>query len=282
MMVNRFLDAATRRELKPRTVEAYRKRLELLLEPAWDLPMVNLTPMRAKNLYDRLVGSVAVDTHRQALIYAKSMGAMCVEDGVVKRNPFAQVKGVGRRKRGIESKQQLTANESATLIDYCLAHISDWRALATASLLLLGCRVSELMDRRVRDLDSGGRFLWIPSSKTEAGRRLLEVPLIIRPHLLALAGDRPGMERLFGRRRESTHRAVRRMCELAGVPQVGPHSLRGTHSTLARAAGATAEIVAAALGHASTAVQDQHYVADGVAAIVQQRAAWRVLDGKPK
>lgn len=282
VMVEAFLESARKRELKARTVEAYRKRLELVLEPAWDLPVGQLTAIRARNLYERLVGQVAVDTHRQALIYCKSWGAFCVDEGAIRKNPFAAVKGVGRRKRGIESKDQLTADESVKLLNYCLARADDWRALVTATLLLLGCRVSELMERRIRDLDSGGRLLWIPSSKTEAGRRVLEVPEILREHLQAQVKDRPPTERIFPQRRESANRAVHQMCERAGVPSVGPHSLRGTHSTLARAAGATAEIVAAALGHASTGMQDAHYVADGVQAIVAQRAAWRVLDGKGK
>ena len=49
------------------------------------------------------------------------------------------------------------------------------------------------------------------------------------------------------------------VCDLAGVPRVCPHSLRGLHSTLALEAGATSGAVAAALGHGSFAVTARHY-----------------------
>ena len=39
----------------------------------------------------------------------------------------------------------------------------------------------------VRDLDDDGKLLWIPDSKTEAGRRTLQVPELLRPMLKALA-----------------------------------------------------------------------------------------------
>ena len=52
--------------------------------------------------------------------------------------------------------------------------------------LRLGLRAGEVVSRVVRDLDDGGWLLWIPCSTTEAGRRTLEVPELLRPHPLAL------------------------------------------------------------------------------------------------
>jgi hypothetical protein len=37
--------------------------------------------------------------------------------------------------------------------------------------LLMGMRASEITTRVARDLDDGGRLLWIPDAKTEAGKR---------------------------------------------------------------------------------------------------------------
>jgi hypothetical protein len=34
----------------------------------------------------------------------------------------------------------------------------------------------------VRDLDDEGRLLWIPETKTEAGKRTLPVPEVLNPH----------------------------------------------------------------------------------------------------
>ena len=43
-----------------------------------------------------------------------------------------------------------------------------------------GWTSDEITSRQVRDVDDRGRLLWIPASKTPAGRRTLEVPEILR------------------------------------------------------------------------------------------------------
>jgi len=60
---------------------------------------------------------------------------------------------------------------------------------------------------------------------------------------------------------------------------VPPHGLRGTHTTLARSAGVTAHVVAAQLGHSSTATTEAHYIAPGTSQRAAQRAVLTVLDG---
>jgi integrase len=45
------------------------------------------------------------------------------------------------------------------------------------------------------------------------------------------------------------------MCRIGG-----PHGLRGTHSSLAAAAGATSAIIASAMGHTGTGVTERHYI----------------------
>lgn len=52
--------------------------------------------------------------------------------------------------------------------------------------------------RQVRDLDDGGRLLWVPKGKTAASRRHVEVPGVIQAPWLALAKDRPSAAYLFG------------------------------------------------------------------------------------
>jgi integrase len=272
-------DAGTR--CKPRTVDQYHLRLRNMLGPVMGSSIRGLSPGKAKSLYARLVASgQATDTHRNTLLGAKAWSRWCVKRRYMRADPFAEVEGVGRRKRG---KTQLTVSESRKYLAVCLSLAPRMDAVAAMAYLLLGVRASELTDRQVRDLDDDGRLLWIPEAKTEAGKRLLEVPEILRPHLLALAEGKSPFAKLFdGRDRKWAWRAVRRMCKLAGVPVLCTHGARGTHTTIARSAGATAEVVAGALGHANTGVQEQHYVADGVSAIVAQRAAWRVLEGGRK
>jgi integrase len=125
-----------------------------------------------------------------------------------------------------------------------------------------------------------------PTSKTDAGRRTLEVPEALRPLLLALARDRIGAAPLFrDRHGERPSRFwlayhCRKLCRRAMVPDVTPHGLRGTHGSLARRGGATGELVAAQLGHASTAITEGTYVLPEAAQAADARAvALRVVKG---
>ena len=70
---------------------------------------------------------------------------------------------------------------------------------------------------------------------------------------------RASTDRLFEQKRSAFAKLVRRLCALAGVPQVCPHSLRGLWATLAVESGQACEAVAAALGHGSFATTSKHY-----------------------
>jgi integrase len=71
-------------------------------------------------------------------------------------------------------------------------------AVAAMMALLLGMRATEIVSRVVRDLDDDGRLLWIPDSKTDAGKRTLHVPELLRPYLARLAANQKAEARLFG------------------------------------------------------------------------------------
>jgi integrase len=113
------------------------------------------------------------------------------------------------------------------------------------SALYLGLRASEIVHIHRRDVDDGGRLLWIPDSKTDAGRRTLEVPEVLRPLLVKRAAECSG--RLFDHDRSWVLQNVKRLCRLAGVPEISAHGLRGMHATLATRAGSTAHEVARGL-----------------------------------
>ena len=128
-------------------------------------------------------------------------------------------------------------------------------------------RLSEVLDRVIRDLDDDGR-LWIPTSKTDAGRRERCAEL---RRLLELAGAPAGDDRLFrgspggaaggaGRRHERLAALPHRPALHGGGRAAGlPHSLRGLHSTLA-VGGATPHLVAASLGHADRGGTARRYL----------------------
>ena len=64
-------------------------------------------------------------------------------------------------------------------------------AMAAVTALLLGCRASEVLQLRVRDLDCGGTKLWFAA-------RDPDVPEVLRPRLLRLTADRAPDAYLFG------------------------------------------------------------------------------------
>ena len=140
--------------------------------------------------------------------------------------------------------------------------------------------VAEVASRIVRDLDDEGRLLWIPDSKTEAGKRTLQVSDLLRPYLVALAEGKKVEELLFGYHdRNWPRKWVARICKAAGVPRVTAHGMRGLHGTLAVETGLSAHAVAAALGHESVTTTLQSYAKAGAGASARQEKVLTVLAG---
>lgn len=272
-------------ELRTSTVEreSYHLRKMLALENNGMLDLKRLTPKLAAQLYDARCG--AVDTHRNGLSVCKAFGRWCTERGWLPADPFAKIKGRGRRKKG---KPQLRIEESRKVIDVCAARIDkDDGAVCTLAYLLLGSRNGEVVLAHVRDVDDDGRMFWIPDSKTPSGRREAAVPAVLQRGLLRLAVNRPADAPLFAhavtraRPQDWAREQVRRLCKLAGVPVVGPHGLRGTSATIGKVQGSHSETVAAALGHASTGITDGGaYIDRRQAENAARRRAWSVLSGE--
>src|SRR5262249_49934545 len=146
--------------------------------------------------------------------------------------------------------------------------------------LVVGLRCSEVISRAVRDLDDDGQLLWIPESKTEAGRRKLRLPKMLQPLLRELAEGKTSTELLFGYHDRAWPRKwVQRICDDVGVTKVTAHGMRGLHSTLALDAGETAPVVAAALGHESATTTLGHYAAPGAGSAARQDRALDALQG---
>jgi integrase len=258
--------------------------------------LVWLTPARAAKLYEsmrtaptRLGKAPAVDSHRNGLAVGKAFGRFAAGRGWLPADPFANVKAIGRRKRG---KPQLHVDETRKLLDACFAERSR-SSIAVASCFLLGCGASEVVDRQVRDLDDGGRVLHVTRGKNRYRVRALEVPDDLKALLLELAGNRAGAAWLFGGSdlerptRYWIYWHCRRLCRAAKVPEVSPHGLRGTHATIAMGAVATSHSVRAALaaagaslGHApDSPITGTTYVAPGAVDRAKQRAALGVIQG---
>lgn len=237
---------------------------------------------RAEALYEdlrtrnsRMGRPVSVDTRNNCVAECRTFARWAVKRGWLKADPFTDIELLGRRRRG---KPQLRLDEARKLLDVAVprAEAGDLGALVTALILLTGLRSGEAAGLRQRDVDDGGKLLWISEAKTAAGVRRLDVPAVLVEPLKAAAkeGDVfPGCDRWW------VARQVMRLCKLASVPVVPPHGLRGTHSTLAQDHGATSHVVAAALGHSSSAVTERHYTAAGTAERARARRALKVLTG---
>ena len=263
-----YLNELEERGTKTSHRVSVKARLRLIFPNQETQLLTELHPIVCQRLYDeaRSKGK-SVDYHRNALLTARSMCTWLVDSHVLPSNPFAGIKGVGKRKRG---KRQLTIDEARKFVDVCLAEDST-HATAALCCLLLAMRAGEIAGLSPRSIDDGGRILRVEDAKTEAGNRLIEVPEVMRDRLPALAAA------TFTRHMVNHH--VRRLCRAAGVEVVGPHALRGTHASLATRAGASSQLVADSLGHASTDVTQQHYTDRGATEQAAGRTALTVLAG---
>lgn len=270
----------TQKRLKPRSFAETVRRLRLFL-PVDSSLLRSTTPVKCAARYAELAGSMAVDTHRNTLNETKTFFRWVVEQKWLGASPVESIKGIGRRKRG---KPQLRMDEARRWSDVAFERAAkgDAGAIAAIMTLYMDLRAGEVTSRQVRDLDDGGRVLWIPDAKSEAGRRVLEVPEVLRPLLQGLAGKRGATELLFGQRSRSwVWREVVKLCKAAGVPRVGAHSMRGLHATLAVERGATGHQVALAMGHASPEVTFAHYASREAVASAKQGKVVDIMTARP-
>jgi integrase len=242
----------------------------------------------------------AVDTHRNVLAQTKSFLAWCVKQGWLRENPAATIEGVGKRRpRGKslgKAGNELRVREARAWYVKALefAGNGDQGAVAALVALLLGMRAHEIVSRRVADLDEDGApgdLLWIPCSKTPAGRRTLEVPEVLRPLLLACAEGKASDRHLFERMRKherADHRPhmrdwiidqVHRVCDAAKVPVVTAHAMRGLLATITAERGLAGHLIAATLGHEDERTTMTAYAAPGAASAGDRRRGLVVLAG---
>ena len=222
---------------------------------------------------------IANDSHHLLLRRIKHFYKWAISRRYVTSNPFAEVSPIGRPRRG---KQQLRIDEARKLVTTAMERAKTLDAGSTAILMqiFLGLRPTEALVRVVRDLDDQGRILWVPFGKTNNARRRLQIPDALREVLLLHAKDKPADAPLLGPKGDALHTRdiiryrLKLLCQQLGLPTVCPHSLRGLNATLALDAGATAQHVAAALGHASFVTTARHYAdASSVANVGLRRVA---------
>jgi len=276
-------------ECKPQSVKHQFGRLSAFFAPVADEDIAALTPRQAAALYQQATERLSAKTgevlsaasQRFDLRQAQGFYGWAMSRGYVGASPFRDVKPIGKVNAG---KPQLRIEEARRFTSAALSYFEQTQhpfAVGALLALMMGLRTSEVLERVVRDLDDGARYLWIDAGKTANARRHLEVPELLQPYLLRLARGKGQEELLFGRARNGQLRGrqrmwemVHRLCQRAGVPAVCTHSLRGLWATLAVQSGAVTHAVAASLGHHSFEMTERHY-AQGSA--VANAATARVL-----
>ena len=260
-----YMESLRANGLKERSIETTGYRLRKLFAPLLSVPLCTLTAAQARDLFSTITGSV--DSRRNILAEAKTFCRKAKEMGWTDSQLLVDVHGEGRRHFG---KPKLTLDESLKFQDACLklADSPDPKkrtaGVGSAMALIFGMRASEITGLQVRDLDAGGTIIRITRAKSQAGIRSLQVPEWFRPHLQRLAEGKKPTEPLVGRERTWLHRNVRAICRKAGITEVPPHGLRGTHADLALSAAATPLAVSKALGHESLTTTYRHYANEGI------------------
>lgn len=269
-------------------------KLRRFFGPVLGSPVLRVTKARATALYEdlrtrpseRTGKPLAPDSHRNMLAEGKTFLAWCVTRRWLGGNPLAEVKGVGKRRHG---KPQLRIDEGRALRNLChrLAAEGQDGPIAVLMAMLMGMRAGEIVRCTARDLDDGGRLLWIADAKTEAGKRAIEVPPELKPYLQARSEHKPHDALLFPTKHGGRHwrdwvaEETRRLCRLARVPVVCAHSLRGFMATVAIQAGRASHDVVATMGHVDISTTLQSYAIPGSAQVATQRRALDVLGAAP-
>ena len=194
----------TEKGLKARPIEDRLYRLRAFFTDE-ALLLADLTRATCVGYYEAIRARVSprtgvvysVDTHRSMLAEGRMLAKFCVGKRWLRASPLEGIEGKGKRRHG---KPQLRIDEARRWMAKAteLADGGEAGAVAAMMALLLGMRASEIVSRVVRDLDDEGRQLWIPDAKTEAGKRTLRVPDVLRPYLQRLATGRQPDTRIFG------------------------------------------------------------------------------------
>lgn len=274
-----------------------------------EIPLALLSAKRCAKLYEdlrtrplkRTGKPPSADYHRNILAQTKTFLAWCCKGGAIRgANPLDEVKGIGRRRpRGLSLGKEgnhLRIRQARAWYGMALfkAHRGDEGATAALVALLLGMRASEIVGRKVADLDEDqapADLLWIDDAKTPAGRRTLEVPGDLRPLLARAAKGKAGDRYLFEASRQhelELHKPharnwvkaqIRRICDLAKVPRMTAHAMRSLLATFSAERGTAGHALMVMLGHDDERTTDTSYIERGAKAAGATRRGFAVLQG---
>jgi integrase len=264
--------AERRDELEPRSIEALEWALSHVLGGLAEYPPSTIT-------------AAMVDSYRRAKLHEGSLSKRSINrtiavlgqvlDDVLEDGAPNPARGKKRRlKAGKPERIWLELDELRSL----LAAAGDHRALL-ATMAMAGLRVSEACNLYWRDVDLASGRVHVAQSKTDAGRRTVELSPDLLDELKALKARSPWQEpdELVFPTRNGTKRdrhnvrsrvllpvlartnKVRAKAELRPIAHITSHMLRRTFASLLYAAGASPAYVMGAMGHESAALALEVY-----------------------
>lgn len=263
---------SSERDLSSHTVRAYRGDLLSLLEHASRLGMHGVDELDLRTLRSWLAKQQTMGKSRTTLARrataARVFTAWLARTGRIASDPGA---ALGSPKRHKSLPPVLRADEAAELIRAATDLADDGSPVGLRDVAMLellyatGIRVGELVGLDVDDIDGERRVVRVLGKGrkersapygTPASRALDRWLRLGRPALVA-EGAGPALF-LGARGRRIDPRAVRelvhrRVAQVPGAPDIGPHGLRHTAATHLLEGGADLRSVQELLGHASLA-----------------------------
>jgi len=272
------------------TFSFYRRHLEYLIAHIGSTALESLAPTQVRLALAKLGEDLAPRSVAHALSILRRALAMAVSDGIIARNPAADVDAP---RVPTYEPHTLSRDEETALLDACQG---ERQGLLILTALTLGLRRGELVALRWADVDWQAGTIRVRRGKTDAASRYLPLSEAMRTALrqhqarlreeAAALGERWHDHGLLFPSEVGTPLVLRNVTRLfkrvlrkAELPEsIRLHDLRGTAISDWIAAGGNVKAVQTAAGHASPETTMRHYArarAEDVRAAIEAAEAER-------
>jgi len=227
------------------------------------LPHLGHMPIRAIRLSHvrEIVASwereqMTAATIRTHMNYMRPVFKLAIQDDIISKDPTIglQLPPLRHGKGTILNPEQCRTLLSAAPDGY-------WRAFHI--LLATGLRIGEFMDLTVGDVDCARRVLVVKESKTETGKREINLSEndveVLRQQIGSLGEESSNPDTILFRSTEGkrlvyrnfSQRVLKKVIIATGLPHFTFHDLRKTHATMLVAAGYDPKVIQQRMGHSN-------------------------------
>lgn len=275
-----------------KSVDDTRWRIEKMVP--LDVMLEEITPKGCACLYSYLKWPLrltkfgrpmATDSHRNVLMQVRMFFAWCVKREYMKESPAALVEGTGRRSKKGKPRMRIDEARLFEAVAHRVAQGGEEGGVAALAVLYCGYRTKTVVEMEVRDIDDAYTKIVIDRAKTPASERSRALPVELEPYFREMAKGKGRSALLWASKHDGDWVTdwVVRICELAGVPRVTAHGLRGVSERWAYESGGEREARERArqhAGHVSFENQSRGvYVDEEAVSHSIQRRALAVLRG---